>query len=109
MKNEVLPRCKRTRWHSVIGDSPIHRAGCARPGHVIADLTRNPEGAAHHAGETRQHNQPYSPSPLMEEESKARMKMMHQHRHVIADLIRNPEVRGRADNKTNQPRTVIPA
>ena len=25
MKNEVLPRCKRTRWHSVIRDSSIQR------------------------------------------------------------------------------------
>ena len=25
MKNKVIPRCKRTRWHSVIGDSSIHR------------------------------------------------------------------------------------
>ena len=24
MKNNVLLRCKRTRWHSVIGDSSIH-------------------------------------------------------------------------------------
>ena len=58
MKNEVLLRCKRTRWHSVIRDSSIqtgggvwpsywlqgsiHRAAWTRP--VIADLTRNPEG-----------------------------------------------------------------
>ena len=34
------------------------------------------------------------PSPLMGEESKVRVKTMHQHRHVIADLIRNPEVKG---------------
>ena len=27
MKNEVLLRCKRTRWHSVIGDSSIQRGG----------------------------------------------------------------------------------
>ena len=27
MKNNVLLRCKRTRWHSVIRDSSIHRGG----------------------------------------------------------------------------------
>ena len=27
MKNEVLPRCKRTRWHNVIRDSSIQRGG----------------------------------------------------------------------------------
>ena len=27
MKNNVLPRCKRTRWHSVIRDSSIQRLG----------------------------------------------------------------------------------
>ena len=29
MKNEVLLRYKRARWHSVIGDSSIHRAWTA--------------------------------------------------------------------------------
>ena len=61
MKNFVLQRCKRTRWHSVIRDSSIHRGdvswpsywlqssihragnshGCAT--HIIADLTHNIE------------------------------------------------------------------
>ena len=42
MKNEVLLRYKRARWHSVIGDSSIYRAAGACS--VIADLIRNPEG-----------------------------------------------------------------
>ena len=47
---------------------------------------------------------PKSPSPLMGEELKARVKTMHQHRHVIADLIRNPEGQGvLGNNKTTQP------
>ena len=69
--------------------------------HVIADLIRNPEGQGVWA--TTSPNQPYYPSPLMGEESKVRVKTMHQHRHVIADSIRNPEVNGRAHNKTKQP------
>ena len=41
VKNKVLPRYKRTRWHSVVRDSSIHRAGRDDP--VIADLIRNSE------------------------------------------------------------------
>ena len=44
MKNEVLLRYNRTRWHSVIGDSSIHRVAGENVTHVIADLIRNPEG-----------------------------------------------------------------
>ena len=40
--------------------------------HVIADLTRNPEGGGDTAGPTtRQHQPPNFPSPLMGEETKA--------------------------------------
>ena len=54
MKNEVLLRYKRARWHSVIGDSSIHRA---------ARDTVNKSKTTDRI-----------PSPLMGEESKVRVK-----------------------------------
>ena len=61
MKNKVLLRCKRTRWYSVIRDSSIQRGG--GPGRH-SRVGGNPQGV----GEVE------SPSPLMGEESKVRVK-----------------------------------
>ena len=73
----------------------IHRAGCQQPNptspHRHSRLGGNPQGGrATRASKTTQTE---SPSPLMGEESKVRVKTTHHHRHVIADLIRNPEGR----------------
>ena len=90
MQGEVLGARHSTRphRHSRAGGKPQGGDSRARQT-VIADLIRNPEGRGD-AGETRQHNH-QSPSPLMGEESKVRVKTMLIHRHVIAGLIRNPE------------------
>ena len=39
MKNFVLQRCKRTRWHSVIRDSSNHRTAGARHAEYLLDTT----------------------------------------------------------------------
>ena len=39
MKNEVLLRYKRARWHSVIGDSSIHREGWTRHAEYLLATT----------------------------------------------------------------------
>ena len=92
MKNEVLLRYKRARWHSVIGDSSIHRVDASWPdrhtgfkavstGWGIQQTTPtiyrhsrvggNPQGG----GVARVNNTTPTnpPSPLMGEESKVRV------------------------------------
>ena len=64
IKNKVLLCCKRTRWHSVIGDSSIQRGGRAA---VILALRQYPQGEV----TTSPNQPPLFPSPLMEEESKS--------------------------------------
>ena len=67
----------------------MDEVGCAAAGPGAASYWL--QGSIHRAGQQDNINQ--IPSPLMGEESKVRVKTMHQHRHVIADLVRNPEGR----------------
>ena len=59
-----------------------NRPSLRAPFTVIADLIRNPEGRGRgHDIKTKQPTK--SPSPLMGEESKARVNKINQHRPVI--------------------------
>ena len=90
MKNEVLLRYKRTRWHSVIRDSSIQRGG----------------GPARHSRVPHRHSR-VGGKPQGGRVTRAKQDNTNT-RPVIADLIRNPEGQGQQQDNSNQPNPPLP-